>query len=471
MKTFQLESLLTATHGKLLYKNQSVFQGIGTDTRKDLKGKFFIALKGEAFDAHDYLLQAIQAGATGVMVDHIPDKLKSTLEGVTVIQVNDTLEGLQSLGSWVRKQSSAKILGLTGSNGKTTTKEFTAQILSTQKNVHWSQGSFNNHWGVPFSLLDLEPQHEVAVIEMGMNHFGEIQRLVQIADPDVVVCTMVGRAHIEFFGTQEKIAQAKQEIYLHSRPNSIAIFNLDNPLTRNMWEQEKRERPSRPLLTFSENEKADVQMQLMEANFNGLVLKGEIAGVAGQITVPIFGKQNVTNLLAASSLALAAGLSPDKIWNGLLNCQSHWGRNQKVKLSSGALALFDAYNANPDSMEALILNVRDIKAPRKVAVLGQMKELGELAGHFHEQLGQQVGKSGFDKVIFYGEDHESFARGLQKSGYKGLQFVEADFSDSLAEKLTSDLQAQDLIVFKASRGMRMERMLLACEPLDFKAKN
>lgn len=114
MKTFQLESLLTATHGKLLYKNQSVFQGIGTDTRKDLKGKFFIALKGEAFDAHDYLLQAIQAGATGVMVDHIPDKLKSTLEGVTVIQVNDTLEGLQSLGSWVRKQSSAKILGLTG---------------------------------------------------------------------------------------------------------------------------------------------------------------------------------------------------------------------------------------------------------------------------------------------------------------------------------------------------------------------
>ena len=336
--------------------------------------------------------------------------------------------------------------------------------------MHYSQGSFNNHWGVPFSLLDLEKNHEIAVIEMGMNHKGEITELVKIAEPDVVVCTMVGRAHIEFFGTQDKIAEAKQEIYLHSSPQSTAIFNLDNPFTKIMWEQEKQKNPKRPMLVFSETEKADVQLKLFSVSFEGLQLKGQIAGVPGDVFVPIFGKHNVTNLLTAASLALAAGLKPQQIWQGLKNCQSHWGRNQKVKLKSDAIALFDAYNANPDSMEALLENVKSISAPRKIGVFGQMRELGNLSQAFHEKLGQQVGLSGFKKIFFYGEDVESFKKGLVASGFNGPAFLERDFDESLAAQLSSDIQKNDFLVFKASRGLKLERMLLACSPLDFEEK-
>lgn len=470
MSPLSLEQVLKATNGKALSQFSTNFKSVGTDSRKDLTGQLFIALKGDAFDAHNFLAQAQKAGAAGLLVSHLPESQKEVLKFCTVIQVQDTLKALQDLGRWVRRQVPTKILGLTGSNGKTSTKEFTAQILSNYKNVHYSQGSFNNHWGVPFSLLELEATHEVAVIEMGMNHKGEIEQLVKIAEPDVVVCTMVGRAHIEFFGTQEKIAEAKQEIYLHSNPNSLAIFNLDNSFTYKMWEQEKIKNPSRPMLLFSEYQNADVQLKLESVSFEGLHLKGHIAGQAGEVFVPIFGQHNITNLLAAASLALATGLKPDQIWQGLKSCRSHWGRNQKVKLKSGAIALFDAYNANPDSMEALLENVKSISAPRKIGVFGQMRELGDLSQQLHEKLGYQVGQVGFKKIYFYGDDVESFKKGLLSSGFQGASFLERDFQSSLAESLSSDLQKDDFLVFKASRGLKLERMLLVCDPLDFEEK-
>lgn len=467
MSPLNLNQVLEATGGKSLKSLKTSFLKVGTDTRKDLTDHLFIALKGESFDAHQYLLKAQAQGAAAVLVDHIPESQKEILNLCTVIQVPDTLIALQNLGTWVRRKNPAKILAMTGSNGKTSTKEFTAQILSSHLNVHYSQGSFNNHWGVPFSLLDLQPEHQIAVIEMGMNHAGEIQRLVEIAQPDAVVCTMVGRAHIEFFGTQAGIAAAKEEIYIHSNPASTAIFNLDNPWTATMLKNDQLKNPKRPRLTFSEKEKADLQIKLVEVSFEGLQLKGHIQGVSGVAFVPIFGQHNITNLLAAASLSLAAGLSPQNIWQGFMNCKSHWGRNQKVKLKSGAVALFDAYNANPDSMEALLNNVKSIRANRKIGVFGQMRELGELSSSLHQQLGESVGNAGFTKVFFYGEDVESFALGLKNSQFAGESFLGADFSIQLAEKLSIDLQSSDFLVFKASRGLKLERMLQACSPLDF----
>ncbi len=467
MSPLSLTQVLEATGGTVLSTIQTSFSKVGTDTRKDLTDHLFIALKGDSFDAHQYLLKAQAQGATAVLVDHIPESQKEILSLCTVIQVPDTLLALQNLGTWVRRINPAQVLAMTGSNGKTSTKEFTAQILDSHLKVHYSQGSFNNHWGVPFSLLDLQPQHQVAVIEMGMNHAGEIQRLVKIAEPDVVVCTMVGRAHIEFFGTQEKIAAAKEEIYLHSNPKSTAIFNLDNPWTAAMLKNDQLKNPGRPRLTFSEKEKADIQIKLQEVSYEGLKLKGHIQGVAGEAFVPVFGEHNLTNLLAAASLSLAAGLSPQNIWQGFKNCKSHWGRNQKVRLKSGAVALFDAYNANPDSMEALLNNVKSIRANRKIGVFGQMRELGQLSSSLHNQLGEKVGKVGFAKVFFYGEDVESFKAGLEASQFSGQSFMNADYSIQMADQLSQDLQTGDFLVFKASRGLKLERMLLACSPLDF----
>lgn len=467
MKNFKLADILNVTGGVIVNAKESVFKSIGTDTRQNLTGHLFIALKGEAFDAHQFLLQAVDQGAAGVLIHDLSEDQKAILNKTTIIKVEDTLRALQDISSWVRYQYPGKVLALTGSNGKTSTKEFTAQIMSPFLNVHWSRGSFNNHWGVPFSLLELEKEHDVAVIEMGMNHAGEIRRLVEIADPDVVVCTMVGRAHIEFFGSQEKIAEAKEEIYKDSRVDSVAIFNLDNEFTRQMWEREKHRNPSRPRITFSENESADVQLKLKEINFEGLRLEGIIRGVSGEVFVPVFGKQNITNLLSAACLALAAELTPEQIWEGLKNCRSHWGRNQKVNLASGALALFDAYNANPDSMEALLENVKDIQAPRKIGVFAQMRELGNMSEHFHEVIGEKAGQSGFAKIFFYGDDFEAFQKGILKSGFQGEAYTQKDFTEDLANKLSSDLKPKDFVVFKASRGPKLERMLLPCEPVDF----
>jgi UDP-N-acetylmuramoyl-tripeptide--D-alanyl-D-alanine ligase len=467
MSPLNLAQILEATGGTAVKTVKTTFLKVGTDTRKNLTGHLFIALKGESFDAHQYLLKAQAQGADAVLVDHIPDSQKEILNLCTVIQVPDTLLALQNLGTWVRKKNPAKILAMTGSNGKTSTKEFTAQILGSHFKVHYSQGSFNNHWGVPFSLLDLQPEHQVAVIEMGMNHSGEIQRLVEIAQPDAVVCTMVGRAHIEFFGTQEKIAAAKEEIYIHSNPKSMGIFNLDNPWTALMLKNDTLKNPQRPRLTFSEKEKADVQVKLLEVSFEGLQLQGHIQGVSGEAFVPIFGEHNLTNLLAAASLSLAAGLSPQNIWQGLQNCKSHWGRNQKVKLKSGAVALFDAYNANPDSMDALLNNVKSIRAKRKIGVFGQMKELGDLSSRLHQELGEKVGSAGFERVFFYGEDVESFRTGLKNSQFSGEFFLQDDFASHLADQLSGDLRSGDFLVFKASRSLKLERMLLACSPLDF----
>lgn len=469
MRNYKLQDILNVTGGQLINVQDAgrVFETIGTDSRQNLKGKLFIALKGESFDAHEFLLQAVEQGAAGVLIHELPESQKIILNKTTIIKVDDTLKALQDIASWVRYQYQGKVLALTGSNGKTSTKEFAAQILSDYKNVHWSRGSFNNHWGVPFSLLDLENEHDLAIIEVGMNHAGEIRRLMEIADPDVVVCTMVGRAHIEFFGSQDKIAEAKQEIYKYSRPESVAIFNLDNEFTIRMWEQEKAAHPKRPILTFSQDRKADVEIRVQEITFEGLKLKGFIKGMPGEVFVPVFGKQNLTNLQAAASLALAAGLEPEQIWEGFKNCRNHWGRNQKVKLASGAMALFDAYNANPDSMEALLENVRAIEAPRKIGVFAQMRELGNLSAHFHEILGQQAGQSGFSKIFFYGDDFEAFQKGLVDSGFQGAIYAQKDFSDELAAKLSFDLKAKDFVVFKASRGPRLERMLLKCDPVDF----
>lgn len=468
MTSLDLLELAKVLNGKFLSKVSTSAKGVGTDTRKNLTGQLFIALKGDSFDAHQFLSQAVQAGSIALLVHDLPASQKSVLEKVTVIQVADTLKALQEMGHWVRKQMKARVLALTGSNGKTSTKEFTAQILSGYKVICYSQGSFNNHWGVPLSLLNLDSVHETAIIEMGMNHKGEIEQLVKIAAPDAVVCTMVGRAHIEFFGTQDKIAEAKEEIYLHSNPQSIAIFNLDNPFTRKMYEQSIRNQPNRPKLTFSEREKADVQFAISEANFDGLKVKGTIRGNTGEIFIPVFGKHNITNLLAASALALTAGLSPEQVWVGLRNCKSHWGRNQKVKLKSGALALFDAYNANPDSMEALLENIEGLKAKgKKIGVFGQMRELGPQSKHFHKLIGTKAGNVDFSKIFFYGEDHESFLEGLNQAGFRGEMHVQADFSDDLAQKLKKSIQPDDFVVFKASRGPRLERMLLACEPVDF----
>lgn len=470
MRAMNLSQIIEATKAQVISQVQDQFSGIGTDTRKDLSGQLFIALKGESFDVHDFLSKAIEQNAAAVMIHANESTLQAYKNKVTILKVPDTLIALQNLGTWSRRQSRAKIIGITGSNGKTTTKEFAAAVISSAKSVHFNKGSFNNHWGVPFTLLQLPTDIDVALVEMGMNHAGEITQLVKIAEPDVVVCTMVGRAHIEHFGTIEKIAEAKQEIYLASSNKTLQVFNLDNEQTKKMYSRARESNAN--TLTFSAlDSQADVHLKISQMTMSELVIEGSIRGYSGKVSVPVFGAQNLVNLMAAAALGLAVGLSPEQVWNGLKNCRTNWGRNQLVNLQSGAEMIFDAYNANPDSMRALLDNVKLLKnSGKKVGVFGEMLEMGEHASELHKELGALVGRAGFDKVYFTGEHARDFYDGLQAAQFSKACFIEKEFKDEMAQQLSSELQSGDIAVVKGSRGMKLERFVLPCKPLNFDLK-
>lgn len=473
MRAMDVQTIEKATGAKVLSSKTEKFSGIGTDTRADLSGQFFIALKGEAFDAHGFLDKAVAQGAAGLLV-HEENELTKKLQGqVTILKVPDTLKALQQLGNWARHQAHGKVVAITGSNGKTTTKEFTAALIATAKTVHVNKGSFNNHWGVPFTLLQLDPNKEVAVVEMGMNHAGELTELVHIAEPDVVVCTMVGRAHVEFFGTIEKIAEAKEEIYNAASDKTTRIYNLDDPQTHNMYVRGKEKFPQSKMLTFSsEDPKADVHLMISSMTMNEIFVKGMIAGQEGQARVQVFGAQNLTNLMAAATLGLSVGMTPSQIWAGLPECKTNWGRNQLVHLKSGAQMIFDAYNANPDSMKALIDNVKLLTVTgKKIGVFGQMREMGSASANLHTELGERVGVAGFDKVYFIGDDADAFTQGLKKVGYIKPALIQKDFTDDAGKDLAQTLHNGDIAVVKASRGTKLERFVFPCEPLDFSEKS
>jgi UDP-N-acetylmuramoyl-tripeptide--D-alanyl-D-alanine ligase len=467
-----LNKIAEWTHAETLSTHAMEFNEIGTDTRKDLSGQIFIALKGDSYDAHHYLDQAVQKGAKALLVNELPEKFQSLKTQVSILLVKDTLQALQDFSHGYRNTLATKIIGITGSNGKTTTKEFTAQILSPYKKTHYSHGSFNNHWGVPMTLLQIPMDADFAVVEMGMNHAGEIQKLVEIADPDIVICTMVGTAHIEFFGTRENIAKAKSEIYLNAKSEAVRIFNQDQDLTFDMMYPSTRKFPTSRMLSFSEkNNEADVYFKIDELTMRGLKVTGLIGGQSGEAHVPVFGKQNLTNLMAAANIAYAAGISPEQIWKALPNCHTAWGRNQFIETHIGVEILFDGYNANPDSMNALIENIPLLKAKgEKIAIFGQMKELGSEAPRAHRNLGQLVGEAGFKQIYFIGEDHDYFAEGLEKSSFKGEKFIQAAFENSMGEKLKSSLQSGDLVVIKGSRGAETERFVPYCEPIKWSTK-
>lgn len=469
-KKWKISDIVNWTGARIISENQTDFSELGTDTRKDLSGKIFIALVGEQFDAHNYIEQAVAQGAGCLIVHRWDEKWEKFKNQVTILQVDDTLKALQQFARGYRQSLSAKVIGITGSNGKTTTKEFTATLLKRYKNTHYNQGSFNNHWGVPLTLLETPPDASFVVVEMGMNHAGEIAQLVQIADPDVVVCTMVGRAHIEFFGTQKKIAEAKSEIYMESKESTVRIFNQDQDLTFDMMYPVSKKFPAGRMLSFSEkNKHADVYFEVEKITTEGLLVAGSIAGLAGAAKIPVFGQHNITNLMAAACVAYAVGMPVEKIWESLKYCKSVWGRNEFIQTQKQVDILFDGYNANPDSMLALIESIKLVQSRgRKIAVFAQMKELGSQAADLHYELGKKVGEQNYDFVYFIGENYNDFQKGLISTGYDRY-LVDGDLTEKIKSEFLSQLSQGDFVFIKGSRGAKTERFVELCQPLDWSA--
>ncbi len=422
---------------------------VTTDTRKVEAGGLFIALKGEKFDAHEFAADAIAAGAAALVVS------KRLPVDVPQLVVADTRIALGQLGAWVRQQVPARVVGLTGSSGKTSVKEMAAAILRQCGNVLYTAGNFNNDIGVPLTLLRLTAEHDFAVIEMGANHLGEIAYTTDLARPETALVNNLSAAHLEGFGSLAGVAQAKGEIYEGLPANGIAILNADS----NDWPHWQRHLANKIVWRFSPEAAADVDFYVTDVKLSPLKTEFTLHTPQGNVGVllPLPGRHNIANALAASALALSVGATLDAVCEGLSTLQAVPGRLFPIALSEGKTLLDDSYNANVGSMTAAAQTLAEMPGYRVMA-LGDMAELGAETENCHRQVGEAIREAGIDKVFTIG--HASRVISDVSGCGEHLQDKAA-----LTARLTSLLSEHAVItiLIKGSRSAAMEQVVRALQ--------
>ena len=409
--------------------------GVTTDTRSLKPGEVFIALRGEKFDGHQFITSAIELGAIAAVVDSSYDL--SSHE--PLLQVADTLQAYQKIANWWREQFNIPVIGVTGSVGKTTTKELIAAVLATQGNVLKTHANFNNEIGVPKTLLDLDSDPRFAVIEMAMRARGEIALLTQIARPTVGVITNVGTAHIERLGSEEAIAQAKCELLAEMPSNSVAILNHDNPrliaTAKTVWQGET--------LTYG-LEGGDLQGELIDSQTI------RVDGI--ELPLPLLGRHNASNFLAALAVAKVLQIDWSSVAAGLeVNLPA--GRSQRYELANDVILLDETYNAAPEAMMAALQLLTQTPGKRHIAVLGAMKELGERSLELHQQVGAMAQQLNLDRLLILddGKDARAIAAGAEKISLECFTTHE-----ELVHRLQEMVKAGDRILFKAAHSVGLD---------------
>lgn len=448
------------TEGKL-----SLFLGIGTDTRKSLENKVFFALKGPHFDGNDFLSEAMDKGAA-LLIASDKKKIQTFLNNnqinssIGLLQVEDTLKALQDLSVFWRKKLGLKVICITGSSGKTTTKQFVQSLLPSDT-VSSSLRSFNNHWGVPLSLLSVDKPGITFIQEIGASGLNEIAPLTKLCDPVAVAVTTIGPSHLEGFGNMETLVHEKQQIYKQS-PSACWVFNEDNPWTRKMLEELKDRQ--KKILTFSrKNKKADVFLSIVQEKRNEMYIEGHIGEVSGKTKVLLEGDVQLENLMCASALALASFIKPEDIWKRIPECHLPPGRQNWFEWKEQQVSiLFDAYNANPLSMGFFLNQCQKFRSSkdRLILILGDMKELGEKSKSYHEELSQNHTLKTSDFIWYIGEYGEIVERALKETDSFEGQFIKSEsYEKSLLLKLKDYLQPYDIVGIKASRSLKLEQAL------------
>lgn len=430
------------------------YEAVCTDSRAVVPGCLFVALEGERFDAHDFLQQAVEGGAAGVVVKQ-GKRLVLTDPNCAIYEVADTLRALGAIARFHRLRFKVPVGAVTGSNGKTTTKELVAAILSTRGPVLKTQGNLNNEVGVPLTLFGLEPRHVAAVVEMGMNHPGEIARLTDIARPDAGLITVVQPAHLEGCGSIDGVAKAKAELFHGLGPEATAVVNVDDARIA----AQARGLAAKKL-TFGRAAGADVRLVRVEPHGrDGLSLRIAYAGAEYPVALRLVGEHNALNATGAFALALALGYSPEECVRGLEAAQAHARRLQILDAPGGLTVVDDCYNANPASMTAALGTLSQLAAEgRAVAVLGDMLELGAEEAEAHRRMGITASEHAA-LVAFFGPR----MRGAYEEARKKLGDDAAHFDDvaPLLAWLEPRLGEGDVVLVKGSRGMRLERVVEA----------
>lgn len=424
---------------------QGPIRAISTDTRALKKGEVFWALIGERFDGHNFVAQAVEKGARFCVVQK--NRLTGLdTENLPLVVVPDTLQSLQELAKIYRGKFSGTVIALTGSNGKTTTKEMIAHILSQKLKVHKTQGNLNNHIGCPLTLLQLDAAHQVSVVELGSNHPGEIARLAEITQPDQALVTNIGEAHLEFFRNRETVAKEKLSLFDALPETGIIYQNVDDPFISGYAAGSRR------TLTYGLNQTAQVHAQVEGVNDEGcatFILNGRT-----RIALTVPGLHQVRNALAASAVALQFGFSEQEIKQALETYTAPDKRMQTVRVN-GVTFLNDAYNANPVSMQAAFETIAGMKRMgRLFLVLGDMLELGEAGPERHRQTLQQALDLNPEKVLVLGKE---MSRAAQQVHHPQIEAY-ADHA-ALFRVLRPLLNPGDLVLLKGSRGIQLEKIL------------
>ena len=419
---------------------RGIVTGWSIDSRTIARGDLFFALRGPNHDGHEHIEEVFQKGAAAVVVD------RDVKADGLVLRVGDTLAALQQIAGRARRMWAGSVIGVTGSAGKTTTKDVIAEMLATEMKTAKTAGNLNNHVGVPLSLLRLEADAKVAVIEMGMNHAGEIRDLAAIAKPEVGVVTNVGAAHIEAFESIEEIAAAKGELIESLPATGTAVLNADDPRVAAMARGKT--------LLYGLSADAQVRGEDVSESEDGVTFR---VG-ATHFTTSLHGRHSVSNLLAGLAVAQVYGIAPQRLVDTVQNFKPGKMRGQRFH-HRGILVYDDCYNSNPDAVRAMLDVLRDTPAGRRIAVLGEMLELGRWAESLHRDVGSYAVKQGIDVLVGIRGAAWSF---VDAAKLAGLSAGAALFFDEPAEAgraVRSIAQPGDAILFKGSRGVHVERAL------------
>lgn len=451
MITNSIKEIIEVVAGRLLQGNPDVLVGgVATDSRQVKRGDLFVALPGQQVDGHQYAPQAVAAGAVALLVSR---PVGAVPPEVPVIQTANTLQALQQLAAHNRLQTTIPIVAVTGSNGKTSTKDMIAAVLSTRYHTLKTEGNYNNELGLPLTLLKLTRQHQAAVVEMGMRGLGEIDFLARLAKPTGAVITNIGEAHLARLGSLKNIAQAKTEVLEHIDDGGFAILNGDSPFLR-----ELAGRCRGSVWFYSVAGEADIVARQIRPEGNGMRYQVTFPGGTGEITLPVPGSHNVMNSLAAIGVGLRLGLTFEEIAKGLAQVALTHMRLEILR-TKGITIINDSYNANPSSTKAALGVLQETAGARKIAVLGNMFELGAVEEAGHREVGEVAAKIGVDHLVAVGDLARWIAEGGREGGLAQGQVHHCENNAQAMEVLRAIVKSGDTILVKGSRGMKMEQIV------------
>ena len=450
MKNMTLDNIAAACGG--IYHGteaarERVIADITTDSRKAGKDSLFVAIKGERVDAHRFIPSVFEQGALCVISEQ---ELQNPAGAY--IQVKSSLQAVKDIAEFYRKQLDIKVVGITGSVGKTSTKEMIASVLSEKYQVLKTLGNFNNELGLPLTIFRLRDEDEIAVLEMGISHFGEMHRLSKVARPDICVMTNIGQCHLEFLGDRDGVLKAKSEIFDYLSPDGTIILNGDDDKLSTLQEV----KGIQPVFFGIDSDRVISATQIRSLGLKGIACRICTGQGAFDVTIPIPGYHMVYNALAGTAVGLALGMTTEEIKRGIEKLESLSGRFHIIETDHYTV-VDDCYNANPVSMKASLKVLGDALG-RKVAILGDMGELGENEKQLHEEVGVEAGQLGIQLLICVGALSEHMAKAAKESNPQ-MEVVYKKTLDEAIESLSQYLKKEDTILVKASHFMHFEKIV------------